>query len=116
MAKRKYFPNNWHVIKQAPEEIFQQHTYEELMDWRVHNWTLPSSVCCIIRESNVKTGKVKEYVYQKPKAAQAKLDKLFAQEDLEITVCDYESIHQFVPNEFEGEDDLDDEDDWRTDA
>lgn len=111
MAKRKYFPNNWHVIKQAPESIFQQHTYEELMDWRVHNWVLPSSVCCIIREADVITGKVKEHVYQQHKSAQRKLEKLLDQENTEIIVCDIENIHHFVPNELEDEDYLDDEDD-----
>ena len=111
MAKRKYFPNNWHVIKKAPDHVFQEHTYDELMSWRVHNWELPSSVCCIIRESNVITGKVKEYVYQQPKAAQNKIEKLLNQEDTEVTICDYESIHQFTPNEQECSEDLDEEDD-----
>lgn len=108
MAKRKYFPNNWHVVKAAPDSIFQEHTFEELMDWRVHNWTLPSSVYCIIRESNVITGKVKEHVYQQPRAAQKKLEKLLDQDNTEVTICDYESIHQFIPHE-DGDDDEDNE-------
>lgn len=81
------------------------------MDWRVHNWVLPSSVCCIIREADVNTGKVKEHVYQQVKPAQRKLDKLLSQENTEITVCDIETIHHYVPNELEDEEDLDDEDD-----
>ena len=76
MAKRKDFPNNWQEYKDADDDMFHEHTFEEIMSWKVAGWELPSSVCCIIRTSDVETKKVKEYVYQKRSAAQAKVDQL----------------------------------------
>ena len=65
------------------------------MDWKIHGWELPSSHAAIIRVTT-KTGKVKEYVYQRPKAAESKIQQLMDQE-LSFTVCDHEQIHQLVP-------------------
>ena len=63
MSKKKpYYPNNWQAFKDAPDEMFCDHTFDELMDWKVAGWELPSSVYCIIRTMDVNTKKVKEYV------------------------------------------------------
>ena len=98
MAKKKYFPNNWQAYKDADDSLFMQHTYEELMEWKLAGWELPSSVCCIIRVTNSKNGKVKEYTYSKPKAAMSFVGKLMAQGH-EFTVADDEQIHHMVPKE-----------------
>ena len=42
--KKKYFPNNWSEYKNAPDEMFLDHTFQELLDWKVLGWELPSSV------------------------------------------------------------------------
>lgn len=92
-GKKKYFPNNWQSYKDAPDEMFMSHTFEELMTWKVANWELPASVCCIIRVVNTKTGKVEELVYQKQGAAQRKILELMHTPDREFTICDHEAMH-----------------------
>ena len=98
--KDKYFPNNWQEYKDADDDMFIPHTFEELMSWKLANWELPGSVCCVIRVSDLKTKKVKEYVYQKRSAAQAKVDSLINTPDVEFTVVDHEAIHFLTPTDF----------------
>ena len=93
MAKKEYMPNNWQEYKDAPDDAFIPHTFEEIMSWKVGGWELPSSVCCVIRITNVDTKKVKELVYSKRSAAQAKVDQLINTPGIEFTVADHESIH-----------------------
>ena len=90
MSGKPYYPNNWEAYKDAPDDAFVSHTFEEIMSWKVAGWELPSSVCCIIRAEN--KGKVKEYVYQKQGAAENKVKSLMA-EGAEFTVCTDEAIH-----------------------
>ncbi len=99
--KKPYFPNNWKAYKDAPEECFATEaplTFEEFMDWKIAGWEIPSSVSCIIRERNLKTDKVKEYVYQKEGAAQRKLKERMASGECEFTVCHADAIHLLRPN------------------
>jgi hypothetical protein len=70
------------------------------MSWKVANWELPSSVCCLIRVTDLTTKKVKEHVYQQRNAAQRKVAQLMTTENVEFTVCDHESIHHLSPEEF----------------
>ena len=100
MSKKKYFPNNWQAYKDADPSLFLSHTYEEFMHWKLAGWELPSSVCCIIRVTDSKTQKVKEHVYEKPKAATKFVEKLMAQGH-EFTVVDEESVHHMSPKDFE---------------
>ncbi|AGK86516.1 hypothetical protein S-CBP1_0010 [Synechococcus phage S-CBP1] len=97
--KDKYFPNNWQEYKDADDENFIPHTYEEIMSWKVAGWELPSSVCCIIRVSDINTKKVSEFVYQRRSAAQKKVNQLLSTPDVEFTVVDHESIHHLSPHE-----------------
>jgi HD-like signal output (HDOD) protein len=100
MAAKRYFDNNWQQFKDLPDEFFEQHSYEEIMEWKISQWELPSSVMCIIRCTNTKTHKVEEYVYRKHAAARDRLIKLLQDQDNEIVVADHESIYllksQFV--------------------
>ena len=96
-GKKNYFPNNWQEYKDADESDFIPHTYEEVMSWKVGGWELPSSVCCIIRATDLKTKKVTEYVYQKRHAAEAKVKELITRTDIEFTVADHDSIHHLFP-------------------
>ena len=95
MSGKPYYPNNWEAYKAAPDEAFVPHTFEELMSWKVAGWELPSSVCCIIRAET--KGKVKEFVYQKQHAAEAKVKSLMA-DGAEFTVCTDEAIHFVSPD------------------
>ena len=100
MAKKEYLPNNWQEYKDAPDDAFIPHTFEEIMSWKVAGWELPSSVCCVIRVTNVDTKKVKEHVYSKRSAAQAKVDQLINTPGIEFTVADHESIHHLSPSDY----------------
>ena len=103
MAKKKYFPNNWQRYKDEPDSFYSLggnvfHTFEDIMEWKVGGWELPSSVACIIRVNNSKTGKVKEYVYSRPKAALKFCNKLM-DEGHEFTIVDEVQVHQMVPKD-----------------
>jgi hypothetical protein len=98
MAKKEYFPNNWQEYKDADDDNFIPHTFEELMSWKVAGWELPSSICCVIRITNLNTKKVKEHVYQQRSAAQRKVQELMYKDDIEFTVCDHEAIHHLSPH------------------
>ena len=91
----KYYPNNWQQYKETPDEFFEPHTFEEVMSWKVAGWELPASVCCIIR-ANTHKGKIKEFVYQKHSAAEAKVASLI-NEGVAFTVCTNEAIHSVSP-------------------
>ena len=93
MSGRKYFPNNWQKFKDAPDEMFVPHMFVEVMDWKVAAWELPSNVCCMIREEDLETKKVKEYVYQRRGAAERKVAQLMKKDGIEFTVCTPEQIH-----------------------
>ena len=79
------------------------------MTWKVAGWELPSSVYCIIREMNLKTGKVKEHTYQRKHAARAKVEQLLSTPDTEFVVADNESIHHLFPGDYAELDDDNDE-------
>ena len=97
MSKRKYYHNNWAAVKQAPAEWFGTLSFDELMDWKVGGWELPSSCDYLIRERSLKTGKVKEYVYQRPAAAKKKLEERMESGEFEFTVCNHDSVHFLTP-------------------
>ena len=97
--KKKYFPNNWKPIKDAPEEAFEPIGFDEFMDWKIGGYEIPDEIACIIREQNINTGKVKEYVYQYRHAAKKKARKLIMQDDTEVTIVQRDSVH-FIPPKY----------------
>ena len=105
--KRKYFPNNWKAIKNAPSEYFEDLPFEEFMDWRGEQWQLPSSIECIIREQNIKTGKVKEYVYVTKGHAQRKVNSIMRKGESEFFLVDKEGMHHLFPKELFNDRDYD---------
>ena len=92
-GKKPYLPNNWQQWKEVPDEFLYSPTYEEFVDWKLRGWELPSSVCCIIRETTPK-GKIKQHTYQKPYAAKNKVRQLMLNNS-EFIVCT-DSELQFV--------------------
>jgi hypothetical protein len=63
MGKKKpYLPNNWDEYKNADDDAFIPHTFDEIMSWKVAGWELPASVVCIIRKTDIETKKTVEYV------------------------------------------------------
>ena len=99
MTKKKpYYHNNWQLYKDSDESMFIPHEFNEFMDWKLGGWELPSSVCCIIRESDPKTKKVKEHVYSKRKCAIKKIHSLM-DAGKEFTICDEAQVHQMYPED-----------------
>ena len=98
MPKRKpYYPNNWQAYKDTDPSFFIPIPFDEFMDWKIGGWELPSTCNYIIREQNIKTGKVKEYIYQKPSAAQKKLKQRMESGDCEFIVADHDTVHFLTP-------------------
>ena len=93
-GKKKYFPNNVRRIQSAPAEMFEQHEFEEVMEWRVCSWELPDTIAAVIRCENSKTGKIKEFVYQQPASATKKLATLTADPDNTVTIATQDAVHQ----------------------
>ena len=54
-GRKKDFPNNWKRYKDAPDDMFMNHTFDEIMDYKIGVWQLPSSIHCIIREEHFLT-------------------------------------------------------------
>jgi hypothetical protein len=98
-GKKKYFPNNWQEFKDAEDSDFIPHTFEEIMSWKIGGWELPSSVCCVIRTTDLETKKIKEFVYQKHGMAQRKVEELMSNPKIEFTVCEHDAIHHLSPHE-----------------
>jgi hypothetical protein len=104
MSGKRYYPNNWEHFKDAPDEMFEPHLFDEVMEWKVAGWELPSSVCCIIRVRDTKTYKVKEHVYMRESAAQNKVRQLMHTPDIEFTVCNHEAIHHLTCEAIDNDD------------
>lgn len=97
MTKRKkYYPNNWEELSQAPSEFFDSCTYADFMEWKVANWELIPGTSCVIRTRSKKTGKVKEVSYKRAKPATEHLAELMQDKDLEVTVCNPSRITYLV--------------------
>ena len=62
MSKKKDFPNNFEAYRAAPSKFFESIPFDEFMDWKMMGWEIPSSVAAIVREQDLKTGEVKEYI------------------------------------------------------
>ena len=98
MTKKKpYFHNNVEAIMEAPDAYFIPIPFDEFMDWKIFGYELPSSINCLIRERNLKTGKIKEYVNYRPMAARRKLEQRMESGDYEFTVCNEDAIHLLTP-------------------
>jgi|LULN01.1.fsa_nt_gb hypothetical protein len=107
MTKKKpYFPNNWKAIKDAPHQFFTPIPYDEFMDWKMMGWELPSSTAMIIREQNLKTGKVKEYVYERVANGNKRCAKIMKESKSEFTVCTHDDLAHMFPRELTKEDSI----------
>jgi len=93
MAKKPYFPNNWSFYNDIDSENFVPHTFEEVMDWKVGGWELPSSVDCIIRTTHLKTKKVKEHVYKRRHHAENKILQLMQDNNHDFCVTTHDAQH-----------------------
>ena len=90
MTKRRYFPNNWKLYKDSPDDMFIDHTYDEFMSWKIDGWELPNAVTCIIRVEG-KDGKITEHTYQTQGHAKRKIEQLVKNRQ-SFVVCDNDAI------------------------
>tara|TARA_R100000458_G_scaffold52739_1_gene54496 strand:- start:399 stop:722 length:324 start_codon:yes stop_codon:yes gene_type:complete len=104
MSKKKYYHNNWAAVHSAPSEWFFPIPFDEFMDWKIAGWEIPSSVACMIRETDTKTGKVREYIYNKVGAAKARTRKIMEAGN-EFIVCTADDIQYMYPEEVTDYDD-----------
>ena len=106
MSKKKpYFHNNVEAIREAPDAFFIPLPYDEFMNWKIGGWELPSSVSCIIRETNHRTGKVTEHVYTTVGHGKRKARAIMAKGESEFTVCTPQAVHFMQPEEYDPFDD-----------
>ena len=101
MSKKKkpYFPNNWDAINECHESFFFPIPFDELMDWKVGGYEIPSSIDSIIREHNLETGKVTEYVYRTLEGGKKRAKKIMAEGKSEFVVCTHDQVHYVYPEE-----------------
>ena len=97
MSKKKYYPNNYDAFREAPHEWFGSIPFDELMDWKIGGWEIPSSVACMIRETT-KTGKVKEHIYSRKRWANKKIKELLVKGHEFTIAADNELAH--VPSQY----------------
>tara|TARA_B100001250_G_scaffold405977_1_gene424298 strand:+ start:846 stop:1226 length:381 start_codon:yes stop_codon:yes gene_type:complete len=77
-------------------------TYKDFTEWKVNGWMLPSSVDCIIREEDIKTGVISEKVYCSYKAAVKYIEdrtvgKTWDDNPKIYTVCNNEAVNVLKP-------------------
>ena len=104
--KQPYFPNNWEAIKDAPSHFFEEIPFDQFMDWKCAGWEIPSSVACIIREQNIKTGKVTEHVYSRLSNANKRANKIMEEGKSEFLVCTHDDIGHVYPKHLRKEDSI----------
>ena len=95
--KKPYYPNNWKEYKDAHDSFFIPITFEEFMDWKIAGWEMQPGISCMIRETNKRTGKVKEYVYEREHAAKNKARQIMDAGESEFIVCTPSQIHFMEP-------------------
>ena len=106
--KKPYYPNNWKAYKDAHHSFFLPMDYEDFMDWKIGGYEIPSSVVCMIRETDVKTRKVKEYIYSSERAAKNKARSIMKKGESEFIVCTPNEIHHMEPQWSDSYDEYDD--------
>ena len=97
-GKKPYHPNNWKLFKEAPDEAFHPHTYDEIMEYKIAGWELPADVACMIRATNLKNFKTKEYIYKRQHAAEKKIRKLMQEQTHEFIICTHDALHYVGPD------------------
>jgi len=98
--KKRYYPNNWKAFKDTPDEAFEPIEFDVLMEWKIGGYEIPQSVAALVREKNLDTGKIKEYVYKYRHAAKKKCRKLMIEGNKEITIVQQDTVHFINPKEY----------------
>ena len=108
MAKKKKkpdFPNNWEAIKDCHDSFFSPIPFDEFMDWKIFGYEIPSSIDSIIREHNLETGKVTEYVYRTIDGGKKRAKRIMDEGKSEFVVCTHDQVHHVYPETTEYKED-----------
>ena len=114
---KKYFPNKWSKYKKIPSERYTPVPFGTFMAYRVGGYDIPEDVSCIIRQEDVLTGKIKEYVYKTDLGAKKRINKIMDEflEPTNITICDAHRIHYLPANTANTEEPFDDMQEYNED-
>ena len=93
---KRYFPNKYKLVSNTDSTLFPQIPYDSFYEDMVYNWTLPLSHDCVIRSTNLKTGKVREHAYKYRAAAYNYIEKNY--QTHEFVVVDHDSVHKLSPH------------------
>ena len=113
--KKPYLPNNWSAYSEQHPSFFHPIPFDVFYDWKINGWELPSSVSCIIRKTDLESGKVKEYVYRNSGSAKKKLMKLMEAGDSEFAIANHDEVHFLTPKYKEEYDDFYEEEEYDED-
>ena len=99
--KKPYLPNHWQAIKDTPTDQgkFPAMSFEQVMDWKVLNWALPSSHDCIVRATHIDTKKVTEWSYQRRGYAQKKIMDIMQKGTHEFVLLEHDDFTNLYPIE-----------------
>ncbi len=95
--KEPYFHNNFEAYRAAPHQFFESIDFEEFMDWKMMGWEIPSSVAAIVREQDLNTGEVKEYIYNTISGANKRCKRIMKESKSEFLVCTHDDIAHMFP-------------------
>ena len=93
---RKYYPNNWREIKDAPDEYFPAMDFEDFRAWKVHGYELPANVFGIVRSESKHGGKTNEYTYKSEYQARNRVKKE-VQKNRHVTLVTSEGVWHIQP-------------------
>ena len=102
--KKKDFPNNFEAYRAAPSKFFESIPFDEFMEWKMMGWEIPSSVAAIVREQDLKTGEVKEYIYNTISGANKRCKRIMKESKSEFLVCTHDDIAHMFPKQLTTED------------
>jgi hypothetical protein len=67
------------------------------MDWKIFGYEIPSSIDSIIRERNLETGKITEYVYRTIDGGKKRAKRIMEEGTSEFVVCTHDQVHHVYP-------------------
>lgn len=77
--------------------MFQSILYDDVMEWKIAGWELPTNVACIIRARNLEDSKVTEHVYRRMSYAENKIKQYMNSKTHELIVCAEEALYYVHP-------------------
>ena len=102
--KRRYYPNKVKKLRAVPAEMFEPCDYEDFMTWKIEGGEIPDNVLCIIREHDIKSGRIKEFTYKREHAARKKTEEIMKAGN-HFTICTANQLEHMKPMEDWADDD-----------